>query len=189
MIKSMTESITLRTVERFPEPLFTELVQRLLHDRDRQLVSERFLQSPTVTPTGATAQQIRVGAFAEDELVGWSHGFLSHGGALYVSNSAVVPEYRRQGVYTRLMATMESEAGSLGCLRVDSHHQAVNAGVLIAKLKAGYTIVGTEFAAEMGLLVKMSKHIEPSRRSLFDARAGTLEAAARFLGSQGQADA
>lgn len=183
MIKCMTESITLKTVERFPEPIFTELVRRLLHDRDRQRFSERFLLAPTVAPTGATAQQIRVGAFAENELVGWSHGFLSHGGALHVSSSAVVPEYRRQGVYTRLMAAMESQASSLGCMRVESHHQAINAGVLIAKLKAGYTIVGTEFAAEMGLLVKMSKYIEPSRGRLLDARAGTLEAAARFLGS------
>lgn len=180
-------TVTLRPVERFAEPQFSELVQRLLHDPDRRVVSERFLGVPAiasaVAPAAATARQVRIGAFAGEALVGWSHAYVHHGAALYVASSAVVPEFRRQGIYTRLIAAMEAEALALGCLRVESHHQAANSAVLIAKLKAGYTIVGTEFAAETGLLVKMSRPLEPRWQALFGARSGTLEAAARFFGA------
>ena len=181
----MAEPVTLRTVERFPEPLFTELVHRLLHDPDRQEVSALFLPAPANAPTATAAQQIRIGAFAGEALVGWSHAYLYHGGSLHVANSAVLPEFRRQGIYTQLMAAVEAEAARLGCLRVESHHQATNAAVLIAKLKAGYIIVGTEFAGESGLLVKMAKPLDPARQRLLAARAGGLAAAARFFRAAG----
>lgn len=35
---AMTDTITLRTVDKFPEPAFTELVDRLLHDPDRRAI-------------------------------------------------------------------------------------------------------------------------------------------------------
>ena len=50
-------------------------------------------------------------------------------------------------------------------------------------LKAGYTIIGTEFSAEMGLLVKMAKQLDARRDAVFLARAGVLEGAARFFGT------
>lgn len=177
----MPSLITLRTVDRFPEPLFTDLVSRLLHDADRRAVSARLFTPREQPPTPTAAQQVRIGAYAGDEMVGWSHAFLQHGGTLYVANSAVVPEYRRQGVYTRLIASMEDEAAKLGCLRIESHHRTGNPAVLIAKLKAGYTIVGTEFSGEMGLLVKMCKQLDASRGELLEARAGMVESAARFF--------
>ena len=178
----MREPIELRVVERFAEPAFTELVDRLLHDPDRLAVGEEFFGLTGPKPTATQAQQVRIGAFSGDTLVGWSHAVLAHGGSLYVSNSAVEPEYRRQGLYTKLMAAMEEQARAMGCLRIESHHRAANSAVLIAKLEAGYTIVGTEFSGEMGLLVKMSKQLHPRRDAAFQARSGTIEGAARFFG-------
>ncbi|WP_427911448.1 GNAT family N-acetyltransferase [Ramlibacter sp. MMS24-I3-19] len=177
----MTDAIEIRTVDRFAEPAFTALVDRLLHDSDRKAVNERLFGSQVVAPPPSQALQVRVGAYAGDTLVGWSHAFLAPGGVLYVSNSAVDHEYRRQGVYTRLVAAIEEEAKALHCLRVESHHRAANSAVLIAKLKAGYTIVGTEFQAEMGLLVKMAKPLDARRGAVFHARAGVLEGAVRFF--------
>lgn len=177
----MNEAVILRSVDRFAEPGFTELVDRLLHDPDRRTMAPLFLGSADTPPTASQAQQVRIGAFAGERLVGWSHGRLPQAGAFYVSNSAVEHDYRRQGVYTRLLAGMEEEARALGCTRIDSHHRAANTPVLIAKLKAGYVIVGTEFTAEMGLLVKLSKQLVARREDLFHARAGTLEGAARFF--------
>ncbi len=180
----MNEAIELRQVESFAEPAFTALVDRLLHDPDRRTLGPRFL-GPAPTPaTPSQAQQVRIGAFAGETLVGWSHGHLPQAGVLHVSNSAVDEPYRRQGVYTRLVAAMEEAARALGCGRIESHHRAANAPVLIAKLKAGYLIVGTEFTAEMGLLVKLSKQLVPQREALFHARAGTLEGAARYFAAR-----
>ena len=181
----MDPTIELRAVERFPEPEFTQLVDRLLHDPDRKAIAERFLGSAGTAPPGDPARHVRIGAFAANRLVGWSHAVLAHGGVLYVSNSAVDDAYRRRGLYSRLIAAMEEQARALGCVRIESHHRTGNAAVLIAKLKAGYTITGTEFAAEMGLLVKMSKHLHPGREALLQARAGRLEEAARFFGRAG----
>ena len=78
---------------------------------------------------------------------------------------------------------MEEAARALGCCRIESHHRAANAAALIAKLKAGYLVVGTEFTGEMGLLVKLSKQLLPQRDALFHARAGTLQGAARYFGT------
>ncbi len=90
-----------------------------------------------------------------NHLVGLSHGHLPQAGVLYVSN-------------------MEEPARAFGCARIESHHRATNNAVLIAKLRAGYVIVGTEFTGEMGLLVKLSKQLLPQRDAMFHARAGAL---------------
>jgi ribosomal protein S18 acetylase RimI-like enzyme len=180
----MNETVSLRTVNRFQEPAFTEMVDRLLHEPDRRDMRARFFGASANEQTSSSAQQVRVGAFVGETLVGWSHAFLPQTGVLYVSNSAVEPAYRRQGVYTRLVAAVEEEARALGCNRVESHHRTANVAVLIAKMKAGYTIVGTEFMSEMGLLVKLAKHLDRRRGDLLHARAGTLEGAARFFAEE-----
>jgi GNAT superfamily N-acetyltransferase len=177
----MTEPITLRTVEKFPEPEFTALVNRLLHDPDRAVIGPRLFQTLATPPTPTQAQQVRIGAYAGDVLIGWSHAFNLQGGVMYVGSSAVEPEFRRQGVYTRLVGAMEEEARALGCFQIESHHRTGNADVLIAKLKLGYLVVGTEFTVNMGVLVKLSKQLEPSRHAVFAARSGVVEGSVRFF--------
>ncbi len=188
MLNLMTDTITLRTVDQFPEPTFTELVSRLMHDPQRREISGRLFQRPDIEPAATQAQQVRIGAYAGELLVGWSHAFLGPGGVLYVSTSAVETALRRQGIYTRLVGAMEQEALALGCLQIESHHHAANADVLIAKLKLGYAVVGTEFSEKMGVLVKLSKQLEPSRHAVFAARSGILEGNARFFASQPERD-
>lgn len=174
--------IEIRSVERFEEPLFTEMVDAILHDPDRRAVGNLLFGENRTPPPPSGAQQVRVGAFEGDVLVGWSHAWLLPGGILYVGNSGVRPEHRERGVYTALVAAIEQEARALGCLRVESHHRAGNSAVLIAKLKAGYTIIGTELSAEMGLLLKMCKYLDPRREAVFQARLGTIEGVLRRFG-------
>ena len=175
------ENVEIRSVERFEEPAFTGMVDAILHDPDRRVVGERLFGTSTTPAVNSGAHQVRVGAFQEGALIGWSHAWLLPGGIMYVGNSGVRPDRRRGGVYTRLVAAMEDEARALGCLRIESHHRAANSAVLIAKLKAGYTIVGTEFAAEMGLLLKMCKYLDPRRDVVFQARLGTVEGVVRHF--------
>jgi ribosomal protein S18 acetylase RimI-like enzyme len=175
-------TVEIRRVESFGEPAFTEMVFAILHDPDRRVVGERLFGTGGTQSTKSGAHQVRVGAFEGDALIGWSHAWLLPGGILYVGNSGVRPDRRQQGVYTRLVAAIEAEARALGCQRVDSHHRAGNSAVLIAKLKAGYTIVGTEFSVEMGLLLKMCKYLEPRRDALLQARLGIIEGVVRAFG-------
>lgn len=177
-------SITLRVVDLFAEPAFTELVDSILHDRDRRRIGELCFGPPTAAPAKSGAHQVRVGAFAGETLVGWSHAWLQPAGVLYAANSGVVATWRRRGIYTQLVEAVEQEARKLGCLRVESHHRAANHAVLIAKMTAGYTIVGTEYTAEMGLLVKLCKYLDERRHAVFQARAGILEDAVRLFGGQ-----
>jgi hypothetical protein len=59
-------------------------------------------------------------------------------------------------------------------LLISSQHVATNNAVLIAKLKLGYVIAGTEYVEPMGLLVRLLLHLTPQRRDLFASRTGTL---------------
>lgn len=179
------KNLEIRSVDRFEEPAFTDMVNAILHDPDRRVVGARLFGSGGPQPTSSGAHQVRVGAFENGTLIGWSHAWLLPGGVLYVGNSGVQAGHRKRGVYTRLVAGVESEARALGCLRVESHHRAGNSAVLIAKLKAGYTIVGTEFTAEMGLLLKMCKYLEPRRDMVFQARLGTVEGVVRHFEAPG----
>jgi GNAT superfamily N-acetyltransferase len=88
--------------------------------------------------------------------------------------SAVEPAYRQQGIYTRLLGTIEQAVRERGGLLISSQHVATNNAVLIAKLKLGYAIAGVEYVEQMGLLVRLVLQLTPERRALFAARTGTL---------------
>lgn len=145
----------------------------------RVAIMERLCPRPVAAPAAPPLQRVRVGAFAGDALVGWSHGWREPGGQLYVASSAVLPPYRRQGIYSRLLAAIEEQTLALGCQRVTSHQRADNSAVLIAKLKVGYVICGMEFSSEMGLLAKLARDLDPARHALFAARIAAIQASAR----------
>lgn len=169
--------IDIRVVDVFAEPAFTELVNLVFDDAQRVAAMERLCPRP-LAATALPLHRVRIGAFDGADLVGWSHGWREAGGQLYVASSAVLPPYRRQGVYTRLLAAIEEQALGLGCHRVTSHQRADNSAVLIAKLKAGYVICGMEFSSEMGLLAKLARDLDPARRALFTARIAGIQASA-----------
>lgn len=174
---TLASQIDIRVVDVFAEPAFTELVNAVFDEAARVAVMQRLCPQPPAA-AALPLQRVRVGAFAGDDLVGWSHGWREAGGQLYVASSAVLPPYRRQGVYTRLLAAIEEQALALGCHRVISHQRADNSAVLIAKLKAGYVICGMEFSSEMGLLAKLARDLDPARRALFTARIAGVQASA-----------
>lgn len=174
--------IDIRVVDSFAEPAFTELVNAVFADAQRVAIMARLCPQPVAAPA-LPLQRVRVGAFAGDTLVGWSHGWREPGGQFYVASSAVLPQYRRLGVYTRLLAAIEEQALALGCHRVTSHQRADNSAVLIAKLKAGYVICGMEFSSEMGLLAKLARDLDPARRALYKARIAAIQASDRARGA------
>ena len=166
-------------VDRFEEPGFTELAESVFRDADRR---ERALldlheaereTADRAPERGAFGPTLRLGAYSGNELVGWTFGWFQRGRGFYMANSAVLPEFRRRSVYSSLVkATIESTARD-GAISVRSRHVAGNNAVLIAKLKLGFHITGSEYSEELGLLIRLCYVISDERRKLFVERAGS----------------
>jgi len=103
-------------------------------------------------------ERISVGIFKDDEIVGWSYGW--QGGmelaTYYMANSCIMPEYRRQGLYSLLIEKVIEIAKAKSFHTLTSRHVASNNPVLIAKLKAGFKISGVEFSELYGSLVHLT---------------------------------
>ncbi|HEY9067188.1 MAG TPA: GNAT family N-acetyltransferase [Burkholderiaceae bacterium] len=172
--------LEIRRVEQFDEPAFTEFVDSIFGDGARQqhlntlLGDELAERHRALRKSLPQPERIRIGAFDGDRLVGYSHGWFEVGGRFYIGSSAVHPDYRRQGLYTRLLQSMEQAVRERGGIAISSQHVAHNNAVLIAKLHLGYVISGTEYVEPMGLLVRLVLHLEASRAALFRERTGML---------------
>ncbi len=78
---------------------------------------------------------------------------------LYMMNSAVLPKYRRQGHYKRLMFKVMERAKELGFQQISSLHLASNNDVIIPKLQAGFNITGMEISDQFGVFVKLAYYL------------------------------
>jgi len=81
------------------------------------------------------------GAFSGGRLVGFLWGTRSHG-MLYLEWGGVAPEFRRRGIYTRLLRTVEEETARLGCHKLWFFTSEQNTPGIRAYIKQGYTIEG-----------------------------------------------
>lgn len=177
--------IALRRVERYDEPAFTEFVDAIFDDSARrqhlrtQLGADVAQAHDALRQSLPAPERIRIGAYDGERLVGYSQGWFEVGGRFYVASSAVDADYRRLGLYTRLLQAVEQAARERGAVAISSQHVATNTAVLIAKLKLGYVIAGTEFVEAMGLLVRLVKHLEPSGAALYAERTGMLKPPAK----------
>lgn len=173
-------TIDIRQVEIFDEAALKAIAEPIFGDTARQQhlkeligpeAAERHAELRQSLPK---AERIRIGAFDGDRLVGYSQGWFEVGGNFYIGSSAVDPDCRRQGVYTRLLRAIEQVVRERGAITISSQHVATNNAVLIAKLKLGYVIAGTEYVDAMGLLVRLVLHLTAQRGALFAARTGML---------------
>lgn len=107
-----------------------------------------------------------------DRIIGWSFGIQRTYDDLYMVNSAVFTEYRRQGIYTELMKRSVDYITQLGFQRIFSRHKMSNNDIIIPKLKFGFVITGFEVGDVFGNLVELSYYTNPRRRELLDIRIG-----------------
>lgn len=92
-----------------------------------------------------------LGLWRGDELAAFTRGCAYRPGALMMEVSVVAAAHRRRGLYSYLTRSVLSEARARGYLDVESSHVASNSPVLIAKLRLGFEVVGTEVSVEWGL--------------------------------------
>jgi ribosomal protein S18 acetylase RimI-like enzyme len=183
-------AVRLRRVDHYDEPAFGRLVDATFDDAARQRHLDALMGEPPaqahrdLRKSLPAPERIRIAAHDGDRFVGYSHGWFEVGGRFYIGSSAVHPDYRRRGVYTRLLRAVEKAVRERGGIAISSHHVATNNPVLIAKLKLGYVIAGVEFIEPMGLLVRLVHYLEPSRAALYRERTGMLAAPAAPTRSQ-----
>ena len=172
--------IDIRQVDIFDEVALQAIAEPIFGDAARQQHLKDLIGAETAQRHAALrqslpkAERIRIGAFDGERLVGYSQGWFEPGGNFYIGSSAVDRDLRRQGVYTRLLTAIEQAVRERGGITISSQHVATNNAVLIAKLKLGYVIAGTEYVDAMGLLVRLVLHLTVERAVLFAARTGML---------------
>jgi RimJ/RimL family protein N-acetyltransferase len=101
---------------------------------------------------------------AQNEPVGWSYGEMLDTVTFFMTNTAVLPAYRRRGVYSAFLKQYLRYLGALGYERVTSKHQTNNAPVIIAKLKAGFVITGLDLDERWGAQVGLGYFFHDDRR-------------------------
>lgn len=164
-------SIAIRKLEQFPEPEFTRL-NRLVFAQVSQPSDELAL---VLAAEGSVKQHHhapmhRWGAYLDEELIGWSCGWMERGNVFYIANSGVIPNQRRKGIYSSLLSTIHLHAGDNDAVAVRSQHSVLNNPVIIAKLRIGYHISGLSQSAQMGTLVELTYHFSEKRHALFRSR-------------------
>ncbi len=107
------------------------------------------------------------------KFVGWSFGVQRAAEDLFMINSAVLPSYRRQGIYSQLLKTTIEKARAEGFQRIYSLHKMANNAILIPKLKFGFVITGFTVNDSFGTLVELSYYTNAERRKLLEVRMGT----------------
>ena len=85
-------------------------------------------------------------------------------------NSGVVPELRRRGIYSNLVAATIAHAESHGFVSIISRHVPSNNAVIIPKLRLGFLISGFEYSEVYGPLVRLTYLCGQKRRQLYRAR-------------------
>ena len=163
----------LRIMENFPEPEFTALrdvafadfgePSRLLAD---VLADETLKARPETSGPNEKSPQLRIGAFIENRLVGWSYA-KGEGSQLHMVNSGVLPDLRRQGIYFRLVEATITYAGTYGFNKIFSRHVPTNNAVIVPKLRLGFMVSGFEYSEVYGPLVHLTYLVGNKRRELY----------------------
>jgi GNAT superfamily N-acetyltransferase len=172
------QDIELREVYRFDEPEFSHLVQTHLIGDLPVIPESTWLSESEVHASNELKRALgkvfalRIGAYQGDRLVGWSHGFQDGSDSFLMATSAVLPAYRRRGLYTKLVRAVLERTRAAGFQMIHSKHGMTNNPVLIAKLKLGFTISGLEMSDVHGALVRLRYLFNERRAAIAEMRVG-----------------
>lgn len=134
------------------DPKLSLEVRRVEAPEFRLLVEERFepiFQRPLPRlPERAEYSLL----YQEGNLAGWHFGWMLDPHAYMMTNTAVLPEFRRQHLYSSFAALLIQQLRDRGVIRVISRHNHDNHAILDAKLKLGFLQTGFEDDPILGRL-------------------------------------
>ncbi len=144
--------IDIKLVDRYDDEVFKDLIAKYL-EADRIFIpawnsAER--GDETFQSSGKT---VRVGAFHEGQLIGLSWGKAESKSRFITHMSLVVPEYRKQGVYSRMLDLILAETREFD--EIDSFHHIFNNDIISLKLRKDFYIVGTDHCIPIGPRIRM----------------------------------
>lgn len=116
-----------------------------------------------------------LGVYKDNEFVGWAYGYQENATRFYMCNSAILPEHRRKGLYTRLLHAVIERVTQMGFQEIYSNHKATNNAILIPKLTAGFKITGFSVKDTFGVLVTLTLFTNEFRHKLLDYRVGEIK--------------
>lgn len=121
-----------------------------------------------------TPYHLRLGIFKDDQLAGWHWGFQETALNYYMCNSAILPEFRGQGLYTELLPLVLKIVTEKGFQEVTSRHSPTNNAIIVPKLKAGFVINSMEVTDIFGVLVCLVYYPHKVRNKVLAYRTGYI---------------
>lgn len=161
---SLLSSLKLRFVtedefQEFTADLKQNIFSNLLSIPNRALYSEDDLnRSEANSARYAHLESVYCLLMLNDKCIGWHYGYQDGPMSYYMCNSAIIPEFRRQGCYSWLAEQVMKEMQARGYLKIKSRHHPTNTAVLIAKLKLGFIVSGLQVSSNFGTLVELEWH-------------------------------
>lgn len=116
--------------------------------------------------------KLRLGIFQDDAFVGWHVGSQIEVGKFYMTNTGILRDHQRRGLYTALLPIILETVKKEGFQVVYSRHNLTNNAVIVPKLRAGFVISGFDVSDRFGTRVKLSYFFNPLRRKMLDVRVG-----------------
>ena len=129
--------------------------------------------------------RLNLGIFKGDTFCGWFSGDQHNYETFYMRNSAILPEFRRLGLYTALMNEVLCKVKSLGFQIVLSRHRITNNSIIIPKLKAGFVITSIEVSERYGTLVHLNYFFNETRKKVLEFRSGEIKPDAQLKDAMG----
>jgi ribosomal protein S18 acetylase RimI-like enzyme len=142
--------------------------RKILSDEEKAQVRE-------LNKNTAQLTRINIGVFKGEDFCGWFSGDQYNYETFYMRNSAILPQYRRQGLYRELMHEVLRRTKEMGFQIVLSRHTTTNNSIIIPKLKAGFVITAIEVSDRFGILVHLSYFFNSTRRKIMEFRSGDLK--------------
>lgn len=145
-------AIEYKIVDEFPKEIFDELVKRNLEDNGFFIRSWDYYFEGDQSYR-AEAKSVRIGAYDGDKLIGLSFGRSENKNRFMMNISLVEAEYRKQGVYSKLLEMMLDQTREFD--EIDSFHHLFNNKIIRLKLKYGFRIIGTDQTTMLGPRVRL----------------------------------
>jgi RimJ/RimL family protein N-acetyltransferase len=129
---------------------------------------ERLADVKRITAQFAASGEEAFGLYNESgEAIGWFWGYMEDRESILIDTFGLIAPYRGQGIYQAFVRTLLAYLEAAGYERVTVHTHPNNRAMLIANLKAGFSIIGMELNATTGVLVKLAYDLHADRRADF----------------------